>query len=327
MPELPEVETVRRGLEPVLSGARVARLEQRRPDLRFPLPERFAARVEGRRIVSLARRAKYLLARLDSGETLVMHLGMTGRFTVGSPRCADSPTPCGEGLGVGGIQDRRGSPHPQPSPTSGEGGNRLAAFVHPAGGDATHDHVVLHLEGGASVTYNDARRFGFMLLIPDAELEAHPMFANLGVEPLGNGLNPDYLAFMAAGRRADLKAFLMDQRIVAGLGNIYVCEALHRSGLSPNRAAACLALKSRKPTARAEALVPAIRAVLEAAIAAGGSTLRDYRHADGALGYFQHQFLVYGREGSPCTRPGCKGIVRRTIQAGRSTFHCPVCQR
>ena len=297
MPELPEVETVRRGLEPVLVGARVARLEQRRPNLRFPLPERFPARVEGRTIVSLSRRAKYLLARLDSGETLVMHLGMTGRFTV---------TP---------SHRLRGE------------GDQLAPFVHAAGGDATHDHVVLHLESGATVTYNDARRFGFMLLIPDADLETHPLFANLGVEPLGNALNPDYLAFMASGRRADLKSFLMDQRIVAGLGNIYVCEALHRAELSPSRVASCLALESGKPAARAERLVPAIRQVLEAAIAAGGSTLRDYRHADGALGYFQHQFLVYGREGEPCVRPGCKGIVRRTIQAGRSSFHCPSCQR
>lgn len=297
MPELPEVETVRRGLEPVLVGARIERLEQRRPDLRFPLPERFASRVERRTVLALARRAKYLQARLDSGETLVMHLGMTGRFTV-----AAAPLLLGKG-------------------------DRLAPFVHAAGGQAAHDHVVLHLAGGATLTYNDARRFGFMLLLPDAELETHPLFANLGVEPLGNAFSADYLALMGAGRRADLKAFLMDQRVVAGLGNIYVCEALHRAGLAPARAAACLALKSGKPSPRAERLVPAIREVLEAAIAAGGSTLRDYRHADGALGYFQHQFQVYGREGSPCTRPGCGGIVRRTIQAGRSTFDCPACQR
>jgi formamidopyrimidine-DNA glycosylase len=303
MPELPEVETVRRGLEPVLVGSRVQRLDQRRPDLRFPLPERFAARVEGRTILSLSRRAKYLQARLDSGETLVMHLGMTGRFTVSPPPAVNTPSPLGE---------RR---------------SEFAAFAHPAGGVAAHDHVILHLSTGASVTYNDARRFGFMLLIPDTELERHPLFVNLGVEPLGNELHSDYLAFMASGRRSDLKAFLMDQRIVAGLGNIYVCEALHRAQLDPGRSAACLALKSGRPSPRATRLVPAIRTVLEAAIAAGGSTLRDYRHADGALGYFQHQFLVYGREGEPCARPGCKGIVRRTIQAGRSTFHCPSCQR
>lgn len=297
MPELPEVETVRRGLEPVLVGARIQRLDQRRPDLRFPLPESFAARVQGRTILSLSRRAKYLQARLDSGETLIMHLGMTGRFTV------------------------------TPSPRLRGKGEFLAPFVHAAGGHTAHDHVVFHLAGGATVTYNDARRFGFMLLVPDADIEAHPLFRDLGVEPLGNALSPDYLALMAAGRRSDLKAFLMDQRIVAGLGNIYVCEALHRAHLNPGRGAACLALKSGRPSPRAEGLVPAIRTVLEAALAAGGSTLRDYRHADGALGYFQHQFLVYGREREPCARPGCKGIVRRTIQAGRSTFHCPACQR
>lgn len=329
MPELPEVETVRRGLEPTLVGARVARLEQRRPDLRFPLPERFAERVEGRTILSLARRAKYLQARLDSGETLVMHLGMTGRFTV-EPSHAARRTDGNKGNhGGAGLPPSLRSAVPPPLVTSPEREGTVAAatFLHAAGGQAAHDHVVLHLAGGATVTYNDARRFGFMLLIADGELETHPLFANLGVEPLGNALNADYLAFMAQGRKADLKAFLMDQRIVAGLGNIYVCEALHRAELSPTRAAACLTLKSGKPSPRAERLVPAIRSVLEAAIAAGGSTLKDYRHADGALGYFQHQFLVYGRDGEACARPACKGIVRRTIQAGRSTFHCRTCQR
>lgn len=344
MPELPEVETVRRGLEPVLVGARITRLEQRRADLRFPFPERFSERVQARTILSLARRAKYLQARLDSGETLVMHLGMTGRFTV-SPSLFStvSSPPSGEGPGVGGVRNRGDAPPryvlesppraslqappPPTSPARGAGVAQLAPFVHEAGGNAAHDHVVLHLGGGATVTYNDARRFGFMLLIPDGELEAHPLFANLGVEPLGNGLNADYLAFMAQGRRSDLKAFLMDQRIVGGLGNIYVCEALHRARLSPHRAASCLALKSGRPGPRAERLVAAIREVLEAAIAAGGSTLKDYRHADGALGYFQHSFKVYGREGSACASPGCGGIVRRSIQAGRSTFYCGNCQR
>ncbi len=289
MPELPEVETVRRGLEPALAGARIRRVEQRRPDLRFPLPDRFATRLAGRRVVSLGRRAKYLLAGLDSGETLLMHLGMSGRFTVA--------------------------------------GVRHGRFVHATGGAAAHDHVVLHLEGGATITYNDPRRFGFMLLVPTALLDAHPLLRGLGVEPLGNALDAAYLAARAAGRRSDLKAFLLDQRIVAGLGNIYVAEALHRAGISPHRAASCLARNGGRPTDRAERLVPAIRAVLTAAIDAGGSTLRDYKQADGALGYFQHQFLVYDRDGEPCLRDGCKGIVRRTIQAGRSTFHCPSCQR
>lgn len=300
MPELPEVETVRRGLEPVLSGAVIARVEQRRPDLRFPFPERFAERLTGRRILHLGRRAKYLQARLDSGEVLVMHLGMSGRFTI-------APAPL-----------------PVPKP---EGPKVVGAFTYETGAALKHDHVVFHTAAGACVTYNDPRRFGFMLLVPKAEIEAHPLFAGLGPEPLSNHLSAAYLSGMAQARKTDLKAFLLDQRVVAGLGNIYVCEALHRVGLSPHRAAACLALKSGRPSRYAEPLVAAIREVLLAAIAAGGSTLKDYRATDGALGYFQHQFLVYGREGEPCATPGCRGTVRRSIQAGRSTFHCPACQR
>jgi formamidopyrimidine-DNA glycosylase len=183
------------------------------------------------------------------------------------------------------------------------------------------------MASGATVTYNDPRRFGFMALVAEDELGAHPLIRGLGVEPLGNALSAQYLAERAEGRRADLRAFLLDQRIVAGLGNIYVAEALFRARLSPNRAAACLARTGGKPTDRAERLVPAIRTVLEAAIRAGGSTLRDYRRADGDLGYFQHQHMVYGRAGEPCATPGCRGIVRRTIQGGRSSFHCPLCQR
>lgn len=295
MPELPEVETVRRGLEPVLEGQRIVRVDQRRPDLRFPLPERFAERLEGRTIEAITRRAKYLLMRLSSKETLVMHLGMTGRFTIAMPDKTTRKTP--------------------------------GQFAHAAGEHGKHDHVVFHLKSGAVVTYNDARRFGFMLLMSEAELETHPMFAHLGVEPFGNQFNADYLARRAAGKGVDLKAFLMDQRIVAGLGNIYVCEALHRAQLSPNRGAKSLADKKGKPTERAERLVPAIKSVLTEALAAGGSTLRDYRHADGELGYFQHAFSVYGRTGEPCKRPGCQGIVRRSVSAGRSTFFCSTCQK
>ncbi len=303
MPELPEVETVRRGLEPVLAGARIQRVEQRRPDLRFPLPERFVERLEGCRIERLDRRAKYILGHLDSGEVLAIHLGMTGRFSISVPGGAN-----GRQLG----EDMRSD---------------LARFEHEAGHDPTHDHVVIETEAGATVTYNDARRFGYMSLISAGDLSLHPHFKSLGIEPLGAELTRAFLAGKATGRTADLKAFLMDQRIVAGLGNIYVCEALYRAGLDPSRAAGALAVRGAKAAGRAEALVTAIREVLEAAIAAGGSTLRDYRHTDGSLGYFQHAFAVYGREGEPCVRPGCGGTVRRTVQAGRSTFWCPHCQR
>jgi formamidopyrimidine-DNA glycosylase len=294
MPELPEVETVRRGLAPVLEGRRIARLDQNRKDLRFPLPEGFAARVRGRKVERLERRAKYLLAHLSGGDVLVMHLGMTGRFTVHAPM---------------------------------SGGRRVGKYVHETGADVKHDHVVFHMEQGATITYNDARRFGFMLLVPEAELDEHPLMHGLGVEPLGPDHTPEYLARRAAGKKVNLKAFLSDQRIVAGLGNIYVCEALFRAGLSPTRKAATIATRAARPTQRAEKLVTAIKAVLNDAIAAGGSSLRDYRRADGALGEFQHAFAVYGREGKPCAREGCRGTVRRIVQAGRSTFYCPKCQR
>lgn len=293
MPELPEVETVRRGLEPAMVGARLARVEQRRPDLRFPFPERFAARLEGRGIVSLGRRAKYLLADLDDGTVLVMHLGMTGRFTVAGPREDVRP----------------------------------GVFHHEAGGAAVHDHVLFHLSNAATVTYNDARRFGFMTLVPRAELPSHPLFRGLGLEPLGNELDGAALARLFAGRTTPLKAALLDQRLIAGLGNIYVSESLHRAGLSPRRAAGTLATRSGGPTAGAHRLAGVIRDVLEEAVAAGGSTLRDYAHTDGSLGYFQHAFRVYDREAEPCPTPGCRGVVRRLVQSGRSTFYCGVCQR
>jgi formamidopyrimidine-DNA glycosylase len=294
MPELPEVEIVRRGLEPVLAGQRFVRVETRRRDLRFPFPPRFSERLEGNTVTRLDRRAKYLLAVLSSGEVLVMHLGMTGRFTVRS-RAAKEPYLLGD-------------------------------FEFEGRAEAKHDHVVFHMSNGAAITYNDARRFGFMLLVSQAKIDAHPLFKGLGVEPLGPMLTASYLADRAAGRRSDLKAFLMDQRIVAGLGNIYVCEALFRAGLAPARRTSALAKKNGAPAPSADRLVRAIRAVLEGAIAAGGSTLRDYRKADGSRGGFQHAFSVYGREGAPCVRPGCRGIVRRSIQGGRSSFYCPSCQ-
>jgi formamidopyrimidine-DNA glycosylase len=295
MPELPEVETVRRGLEPVLSGKRFKKVVQRRPDLRFPLPERFSARLEGAGVERLERRAKYILAHLDSGEVLTMHLGMTGRFTISVP--------------------------------GGANGQQLGEYTYEHGADPTHDHVVFTMSNGAIITYNDARRFGYMTLMPEAELAKHPHFKGLGVEPLGDDLTPEYLAAKAFGKKTDLKAFLMDQRIVAGLGNIYVCEALYRAHLSPYKLAHRLATKTGKPKPEAERLIATIRAVLGEAIEAGGSTLRDYKQADGSLGYFQHRFAVYGREGEACVTRGCRGKVRRKTQGGRSTFYCPVCQR
>ncbi len=295
MPELPEVETVMRGLEPVLAGAHIRRVTQRRPDLRFPLPERFAERLEGRLIDRLERRAKYILGHLDNGEILTIHLGMTGRFSISTP--------------------------------GGANGTQLGEFTHDAGGDPTHDHIVIETAAGAFITYNDARRFGYMSLIAADALAEHPHFKGLGIEPLGPDLTPEFLAAKAMGRKTDLKAFLMDQRIVCGLGNIYVCEALWRAGLDPQRVSSGLSRRGGKPAARTAPLVRAIRNVLAEAIVAGGSTLRDYRHTDGSLGYFQHAFAVYGREGEPCRRPDCRGTIRRIVQAGRSTFYCPACQR
>ena len=299
MPELPEVETVRRGLEPVMVGRRMVRVEQRRPDLRFPLPERFVDRLSGRRVERLARRAKYLIADIEGGEALIMHLGMSGRFTI----------------------------VPKPSSPTDNGKEILGEFVQDTGALPAHDHIVFHFEDGARVTYNDPRRFGFMDLVSGETVETCRHFAHMGVEPLGNALHEAYLATRASGRTTDLKAFLLDQRHIAGLGNIYVCEALYRARLSPKRAAGCLADRNGRPTTRCRRLVPEIRAVLADAIEAGGSTLRDYRAADGALGYFQHAFRVYGREGEPCLAPGCRGMVRRITQAGRSTFFCSQCQR
>ncbi len=293
MPELPEVETVRRGLQPVMEGSRIARVETRRSDLRWPLPENFAGRLEGNTVTGLGRRAKYLLADLSSGEVLLMHLGMSGSFRVFR-----------------------------------EGDERLAGrFHHERSRHLTHDHVVFHMANGAIVTFNDPRRFGMMKLVARRELEHEPLLRKLGPEPLGNEFDANMLARACRGKTASLKAALSDQRIVAGLGNIYVCEALHRAGLSPRRRASTVASKGGMSSERAEQLVQAVKAVLADAIAAGGSSLRDHRRIDGELGDFQHDFRVYDREGQPCSTTGCKGTIRRIVQVGRSTFFCPRCQQ
>ncbi len=292
MPELPEVETVRRGLEPNMVGACIAKVELRRSDIRFPFPPRFAERLAGRRIAALARRAKYLLFQLEDGETLIAHLGMSGSFRI---EAAPPTTP--------------------------------GAFPRARCKDPKHDHVALHLDNGKIVTYNDPRRFGFMDLVRSDALDAHPRLSRLGDEPLAPQFDAARLAKLFAGSHAPLKAALLDQRRIAGLGNIYVCEALFRARLSPFRPAGILAAAGAAPTRAAAALVKAIRAVLEEAIEAGGSTLRDHRRADGELGYFQHVFAVYDREGSPCPRPRCQGTIARFAQSGRATFYCPICQK
>ena len=332
MPELPEVETVRRGLQPVLEGRRIVELEQRRPDLRFPFPENFAERIAGRRIETVNRRSKYLVVGIEGGETLIMHLGMSGRFTIALPEGpATTPGVFVHDTGLNGAQPNTGLPsvgkNRWSNTTSHVNTSLRGVEQGSVGQQQKHDHVVFRTDEGATVTYNDPRRFGFMVMTATADLQHHPLIAGLGPEPLGNALHAGHLAARAAGRTVDLKAFLMDQRNVAGLGNIYVCEALYRAGLSPQRSASSLARRSGNPTERAERLVNAIRSVLIEAIAAGGSSLRDYRQADGALGYFQHSFSVYGREGEPCATPACRGTVRRIVQAGRSTFYCPACQR
>ncbi|EAQ03044.1 formamidopyrimidine-DNA glycosylase [Pseudooceanicola batsensis HTCC2597] len=283
MPELPEVETVRAGLAPAMEGEVIARAQVNRPDLRWPFPENMAGRLSGRRVDRLRRRSKYILADLDSQETLLIHLGMSGRMTVS--------------------------------------GDPLGRFVHEHPAAEKHDHVVFDMANGARVTFNDPRRFGAMDLMATPETEAHPLLASLGPEPLGNAFNEAYFVAAVKHRRSPIKAVLLDQKVVAGLGNIYVCEALYRAGISPSRRA------DRISVTRLATLVPIIRDVLNAAIAAGGSSLRDYRRADGELGYFQHSFDVYGREGEPCRTPGCSATIRRTVQSGRSSFHCPQCQR
>ncbi|MES2027766.1 MAG: bifunctional DNA-formamidopyrimidine glycosylase/DNA-(apurinic or apyrimidinic site) lyase [Pseudomonadota bacterium] len=293
MPELPEVETVRRGLQPAMEGSKITRLDLRRKDLRFPFQPDFAGRLQGRTITSLGRRAKYLLADLDSGDVLLMHLGMSGSFRVVSDEENVIP----------------------------------GAFHHPRSDERAHDHVVFHMSSGPSVIYNDPRRFGFMKIFARSEIENEPFLKDIGPEPLGNAFDAAMLAGATAGKKTSLKAALLDQRVVAGLGNIYVCEALFRSHLSPRRLAATLATKKGEPTDHSRRLVTAIHEVLNQAIKAGGSSLRDHRQTDGELGYFQHSFQVYDREGEPCQTDGCSGIVKRFVQNGRSTFWCPKCQR
>jgi formamidopyrimidine-DNA glycosylase len=283
MPELPEVETVRRGLERVLTGRTLTHVDQRRADLRWPFPERFAARLAGQRVTGLGRRSKYLLIGLEGGETWIIHLGMSGRILVGEAM--------------------------------------PGAFHHPAPTPGKHDHVVITTDHGAVVTYNDTRRFGLMDLWRTADLENHKLLAGLGPEPLGNEFNGAALAAALADKRTPIKAALLDQRIVAGLGNIYVSEALHRAGISPKRLSGSIS----RP--RIDRLAAEIVATLNDAIAAGGSSLRDYRQTDGELGYFQHSFRVYDRTDDPCPTIGCTGAVRRIVQSGRSTFYCAECQR
>jgi formamidopyrimidine-DNA glycosylase len=309
MPELPEVETVRRGLQPVMEGSTILRAEARRKDLRFPFQKDFVARLEGQIVTGLGRRAKYLLADLASGDVLLMHLGMSGSFRV----------------------------------IEGEDQKTPGKFHHPRAEDRAHDHVVFHMSSGAAVVFNDPRRFGYMKIIARHALEGEPLLSGLGPEPLGNEFDAAMLARSCANKKTSLKAALLDQRVVAGLGNIYVCEALFRSQLSPRRLAATLATKAAprkgdatgqrkrvaggEPTDHAKRLVNAIHAVLNQAIKAGGSSLRDHRQTSGELGYFQHSFQVYDREGEKCQTAGCSGIVRRFTQNGRSTFWCPKCQK
>jgi formamidopyrimidine-DNA glycosylase len=296
MPELPEVETVRRGLEPAMEGQRFVKVDVHRGDLRWPLPKDFAARLQGRTVTGLGRRAKYLLADLSSGEVLVMHLGMSGSFHVFPEK---------------GVQSDR----------------ELGRYYHERAKHVVHDHVVFHMSSGASVTFNDPRRFGSMKLVARDRLDAEPLLKGLGPEPLGNEFDAAMLARACHGKRTSLKAALLDQRVVAGLGNIYVCEALFRARLSPRRMASSIAARNGAPNERAERLVDAIKAVLQAAIKDGGSSLRDHRLTDGALGMFQHNFRVYDREGQPCRTKGCSGTVKRIVQNGRSTFYCPTCQK
>jgi formamidopyrimidine-DNA glycosylase len=296
MPELPEVETVRRGLQPFVEGRVIATVEQRRANLRFPFPDHLAQRLTGRRVLSLERRAKYLLWHLSSGESLISHLGMSGSFRVESHEKTELP----------------------------------GAFHHPRLIDTKHDHLVLVLDDEAGsiarITYHDPRRFGFLVATATADLAAHPLIRDIGMEPLGNALDGDSLASLFAGRKAPLKLALLDQKLICGIGNIYASEALWLARLAPERAAGSLVAANGRARPEAAALASAIRDVLVRAIEAGGSTLRDHRQADGTLGYFQHSFSVYGRNGAPCPRATCCGVIERSVQSGRSTFQCRSCQ-
>ncbi|MEZ5917163.1 MAG: bifunctional DNA-formamidopyrimidine glycosylase/DNA-(apurinic or apyrimidinic site) lyase [Parvularculaceae bacterium] len=288
MPELPEVETVRRGLAPAMERARFDSVRTARGDLRFAFPKDFTSRLEGATVEALGRRGKYLTAGLSTGETLIMHLGMSGRFTV----------------------------------SAGDGAARPGEFYDSTPTNPAHDHVEFLLSGPAGrarIVYNDPRRFGFMDLAATAGLASCRHFAGMGPEPLCNEFSAAGLSAALKGRASPIKAALLDQSVVAGLGNIYVCEALFRARVSPRRKAASVA------GGRAERLAPAIRDILTEAIAAGGSSLKDFAASDGALGYFQHRFSVYDRAGAGCT--ACGAPIRRIVQSGRSTFYCGVCQR
>ena len=300
MPELPEVETVRRGLVPAMEGACFTKVEVRRGDLRWPLQKDFVGRLEGKTVTGLGRRAKYLLADLDTGDVLLMHLGMSGSFYVFDEK-AERAT------------ERK----------DGTAGN----YYHERSQHVAHDHVVFHMSSGAVATFNDPRRFGFMKIVARKTLDDEPLLNRLGPEPLGNAFDAAMLAQACKGKKTSLKAALLDQRVVAGLGNIYVCEALYRARLSPTRMASTIASRTGTPNERAERLVDGIKAVLNDAIKDGGSTLRDHRLTDGELGMFQHNFHVYDREGEKCRAPGCGGTVKRIVQNGRSTFFCPKCQK
>ena len=293
MPELPEVETVRRGLAPAMEGAVIAEVEVRDRRLRWPVARDFEKRLRGQKVEGLGRRAKYLLADLDSGDVLLMHLGMSGSFRVARGTAESTP----------------------------------GGYYHDRSKDLAHDHVVFGMSNGAMVRFNDPRRFGSRKIVPRANLDQEPLLRALGPEPLGNEFDAALLANVCRGKNTSLKAALLDQRVVAGLGNIYVCEALNRARLSPKRKASTIADRRGAPNERAERLVDAIKAVLNDAIAAGGSSLRDHRRTDGSLGDFQHNFRVYDREGKPCPTRGCDGTVKRIVQNGRSTFFCPVCQK
>ena len=292
MPELPEVETVRLGLAPVMEGAVFDRVEQRRGDLRVPFPRGFVKRVTGHKVTSLSRRAKYLLADLDDGTVLIMHLGMSGSFRIEADGSSKTPS----------------------------------TYYHARSKLSAHDHVVFHMSNGVRIVFNDPRRFGLMDLVPRGEIEGSKHFRGMGIEPLGNALDGAHLAVLFKGRAAPLKAMLMDQRLIAGLGNIYACEALWRAELSPRRKAGTIAGRNGTTTPKAERLADAIKAVLRDAIKAGGSSLRDHIRATGELGDFQHSFAVYDREGAPCARKD-GGTIRRIVQGGRSTFYCPACQK
>ena len=283
MPELPEVETVMRGIEPAMTGYKIDQLILNRPDLRWPFPGGMAERVSGTKVLGLRRRSKYILADLDSNETLLIHLGMSGRILVS--------------------------------------GDPLGNFVHDHPPIEKHDHVIFSMENGARITFNDPRRFGAMDLLDTNSGDAHPLLRNIGPEPFGNEFHEDYLVNILKKKNSPIKSALLDQRIVAGLGNIYVCEVLFRAGISPKKLASKISAKRTAP------MVAIIRDVLGEAIQAGGSTLKDFRHSDGELGYFQHTFKVYGREGEACTNTDCDAKIKRIVQSGRSSFYCPKCQR